>query len=401
MLNSFPQERVGIQKSSGASWNDIPAIVQSGLIVVLSTSIPLEEGDLITRQLPGGVEERFVVEDRGYQAAAFGMPAHFQAKVRRAAVEDLDSPTPISSTQNRSVFVVHGRDLTARDALFEFLRAIGLRPIEWSQAVDLTAKPSPSIPEVLERAFAEAAAVVVLLTGDDEAYLAPRLRNPGESHYETTLTPQPRANVLFEAGMAFGIHYNRTVLVQFGELRPFSDIAGRYVIRLTNDTAKRQELAQRLKAAGCPVDLTGTDWHKAGDFRSPNSAPLPHASFAVAPAHNGILSPAGTPALATNVEVGDPTRLDASGFSCRFYKRSGPYWHLTWKLNVFNKTRGDSAYRIRLNFADEEGFVLDHTIEQPETLIAPNQQKTLSGSYLLAAEIAQRVSQVTAHVSRS
>src|SRR5437016_10589538 len=33
------------------------------------------------------------------------------------------------------VFVVHGRDTRLRDELYTFLRALGLNPIEWSQAI--------------------------------------------------------------------------------------------------------------------------------------------------------------------------------------------------------------------------------------------------------------------------
>ena len=38
----------------------------------------------------------------------------------------------------RKVFVVHGRNGAARTAMFAFLRAIGLDPIEWSVAVQMT-----------------------------------------------------------------------------------------------------------------------------------------------------------------------------------------------------------------------------------------------------------------------
>ncbi|HVT18367.1 MAG TPA: TIR domain-containing protein [Thermoanaerobaculia bacterium] len=399
MLGKLARDRVGIQKAGGDIWTDVPAAVQPGLIIFPSASIPLEEGDVITRQLPSGLEERFVVEDRGYHAGVVGIPAHYQAKVRRLPAAHPPDPAP-ATADNRSVFVVHGKDLTARDGLFEFLRAIGLKPLEWSQAVDLTEKAAPSISEVLEHAFGEAAAVVVLLTGDDEAYLAPRLRSPGEPEHEFTLTPQPRANVLFEAGMAFGIHQERTVLVQLGDIRPFSDIAGRYVIRLTNDTKKRQEVAHRLRAAGCPVDLSGTDWHSAGHFTaakpsSPTSSP-PTTVPAVLPNDDDAL---GILPLATTVEVADPERLHASGLASHVFKKSSQFWQITWKVDVFNKTRGNATYRIRLDFADAAGFVLDHTIEQPQALTAPNQQKTLSGMYRLDAEVAPRVKQVTANVS--
>lgn len=63
-----------------------------------------------------------------------------------------------------------------------------------------------------------------------------------------------------------GKNPHRTVLVEVGKLRPFSDIAGRHTLRWSDSSEKRQELANRLKAAGCEVNLTGTDWHKSGNF---------------------------------------------------------------------------------------------------------------------------------------
>lgn len=40
----------------------------------------------------------------------------------------------------KTVFVVHGRNESARDSMFQFLRALGLEPLEWDQAVSLTKK---------------------------------------------------------------------------------------------------------------------------------------------------------------------------------------------------------------------------------------------------------------------
>jgi hypothetical protein len=65
-------------------------------------------------------------------------------------------------TDPRKIFVVHGRNSQARDAMFTFLRAIGLDPIEWSEAVRLTQKPNPFIGEILDTAFHYAQAVLVL-----------------------------------------------------------------------------------------------------------------------------------------------------------------------------------------------------------------------------------------------
>ncbi len=164
------------------------------------------------------------------------------------------------------IFVVHGRNVAARDAMFTFLRAIGLQPIEWSEAINLTPGASPYIGEVLKHAFERAMAIVVLFTGDDEARLRPQYQAGEDDTYDTSLTPQARPNVLFEAGLAFGVHPDRTILVELGPLRPFSDIGGRHVVRISNTTESRQNLAMRLQKAGCEVNLLGTDWHSAGNF---------------------------------------------------------------------------------------------------------------------------------------
>jgi predicted nucleotide-binding protein len=173
-----------------------------------------------------------------------------------------------TSQDTRNVFVVHGRNLEARNSLFRFLRSIGLKPLEWSQAIKSTGKASPFIGEILDVAFTQAQAVVVLMTPDDVAQLRDPFRSSSDHPYESQLTGQARPNVLFEAGMAMGRNPNRTIIIELGTLRPFSDIAGRHTIRLSNDSAARQELAQRLETAGCPVDLTGRDWHAEGDFTS-------------------------------------------------------------------------------------------------------------------------------------
>jgi len=166
------------------------------------------------------------------------------------------------------VFVVHGRNPLARESMFQFLRAIGLKPIEWSQATTMSGKGAPFISEILEVAFSNAQAVVVLITGDDEAKLRNDYLRNSDPIFEKVFTPQARPNVLFEAGMAFGYHPDRTILVEIGETRPFSDIAGRHIIRINNSSESRQDLAQRLKNAGCVVDISGTDWHNVGDFEN-------------------------------------------------------------------------------------------------------------------------------------
>jgi hypothetical protein len=105
------------------------------------------------------------------------------------------------------------------------------------------------------------------MTPDDVAYLHPSLADPGDPDCEAHL--QPRPNVLFEAGMAMARDPDRTVIVELGQVRVFSDIHGRHRIRLDNSVKKRQDLAERLRTANCAVDTTGSDWHRAGDLNPP------------------------------------------------------------------------------------------------------------------------------------
>lgn len=170
-----------------------------------------------------------------------------------------------SSVDARRVWVVHGRNGALRSSIFDFLRALDLDPIEWESAVALTGTGAPYIGQVLDTAFGQARAVVVLLTGDDEARLRSELIE-ADNATEGELHPQPRPNVLFEAGMAFGRHPERTILVQIGRLRPFSDVAGRHLIHFTGSATDRNALATRLETAGCKVRREGPDWLTAGKF---------------------------------------------------------------------------------------------------------------------------------------
>jgi predicted nucleotide-binding protein len=171
---------------------------------------------------------------------------------------------PIRS--GRSVFVVHGRNENVRVAMFTFLRSIGLEPLEWTEIVEATKDAAPFVGEVLEKGFSMATAAVVLLTPDDEARLRPEYHTPNDPEYETKLSSQPRPNVLFEAGMAMALFPKKTVLVQVGPIRPFSDISGIHLLQLDDSIAKRKALAKRLEVAGCNVDLNNTEWHTAGKF---------------------------------------------------------------------------------------------------------------------------------------
>lgn len=171
--------------------------------------------------------------------------------------------------KDNSVFVVHGRNDQLRRSLFDFLRALGLKPLEWEKVVLMTKKTNPYIGDILDNTMSKVQAVVVLFSPDDEAKLRAEFITRSDGPSERKLRGQPRPNVLFEAGLALGRHPDKTILVEVGKLRKFSDIAGRHVVRLSNEYSKRNDLANRLENLGCKVDKQGTDWTKAGDFTVP------------------------------------------------------------------------------------------------------------------------------------
>jgi predicted nucleotide-binding protein len=170
------------------------------------------------------------------------------------------------TVDNRTVFVVHGRNDSARQAMFDFLRALDLNPLEWGQVVRATGRTNPYIGEVLEKGFSIAQAIVVLFTPDDEARLCQQFWDSRDDPHETILTGQPRQNVLLEAGMALGRDPDRTIIVELGRLRPISDLGGRHVVRMDNSQKGRVELKNRLEIAKCAVNATGVDWLAAGNF---------------------------------------------------------------------------------------------------------------------------------------
>jgi predicted nucleotide-binding protein len=166
------------------------------------------------------------------------------------------------------VFVVHGRNGKIRSSMFSFLRSIGVEPLEWNEVKKLTKKASPYIGEILDVAFKNAQAIVVLFTPDDEAKLKDEFINIDDPDDEKVLTPQARPNVIFEAGMALGRMEDRTIIIQFGKLRNFSDISGRHIIRFLDNPEKRYELVEHLKNAGVDVNIDGrTEWLSVGDFK--------------------------------------------------------------------------------------------------------------------------------------
>lgn len=139
------------------------------------------------------------------------------------------NPVPSKKHEvENSVFIVHGRDHEARDALEHYLRAIGITVIDWKAAKAMKSGMKTNA-EIVRFGIDAAQAVLVLFTPDEIRHLRPALNEKNEpAGY------QPRPNVLFEAGWAFGAHHEKTLVIEVGMSgTPLSDLDGFNNVRLS------------------------------------------------------------------------------------------------------------------------------------------------------------------------
>lgn len=174
-------------------------------------------------------QEQYLAQIHGFEAFVRSSISELEILLPQHTNEEMkeDARMTAEASDQRRVFVVHGRNMEARDAMFTFLRAIDLDPIEWEEAIAMTGEGTPYIGDAIDIAFTNAQAAVILLTGDDMVRLGRRYLSDHDPADEKHLSPQARPNVLFEMGMAFGKYPHRTVIVALGATRQFSDTVGR------------------------------------------------------------------------------------------------------------------------------------------------------------------------------
>jgi predicted nucleotide-binding protein len=139
----------------------------------------------------------------------------------------------------RKVFVVHGHDDGAREAVARFLERIGFEAIVLHEQ----ANRGRTVIEKIE-AHGDVDFAVVLLTPDDEG----RARNGN-------LEPRARQNVLLELGYFIGrLGRERVCALKRGEVEIPSDFAGVVWQAMDDGGGWRQTLSRELEAAGHEVD---------------------------------------------------------------------------------------------------------------------------------------------------
>ncbi len=189
------------------------------------------------------------------------MPEVFQGYLREGrdqavalleqAIRSLEEEMPAGATdgglaidysQNRKVFVVHGRDGAPREAVARFLERLGFQPVILHEQ----ANQGRTVIEKVE-ANSGVGFAIVLLTPDDEGALQ------GDP-----LQPRARQNVLLELGYFIGkLDRSRVCTLKVGDLEIPSDWRGVVDEAFDAGGGWKQTLARELEAAGYDVD-----WNK-------------------------------------------------------------------------------------------------------------------------------------------
>src|SRR5205807_687939 len=133
----------------------------------------------------------------------------------------------------KKIFIIHGRNKKARQEMGTFVRALGLKPINFGE-LRAEMGGAPTVADIIERGMAEAQGVIALVTPDEYAAVRHDFRQRVDRPVDI-MRWQARPNVIFEAGMAFGRDRTRVLFVLLGDPQLFTDVDGIHVLRPTND----------------------------------------------------------------------------------------------------------------------------------------------------------------------
>lgn len=142
---------------------------------------------------------------------------------------------------SNGIFVVHGHDEGAREAVARFIGQIGLEPIILHER--------PNKGRTLITKFREESAdigfAVVLMTPDDH----------GAKADESDAQPRARQNVVFELGFFIGkLGPERVAALVKGNIERPSDFEGVVYIDLDDACGWKLKLTRELEAAGFKID---------------------------------------------------------------------------------------------------------------------------------------------------
>jgi predicted nucleotide-binding protein len=126
-------------------------------------------------------------------------------------------------SQPNTAFLICGRDNKSNDAITELMFSWGVSTMTWTRAKVLartTLGRTPTIFEIVQAGMRESQCIIALFTPDMNGTLR---REFVRDAREGAGLRQPRANVLFEAGVALGLYPDKTILVDMGSVEIGSD----------------------------------------------------------------------------------------------------------------------------------------------------------------------------------
>ena len=159
----------------------------------------------------------------------------------------------IAAAESRAVFVVHGHDDGAKNAVARLIDQLHFNPVILHEQ----SNRGQTVIEKFER-HSDVAFAVVLLTDDDMGAAKPAAAN---------LKPRARQNVVLELGYFIGrLGRENVAVLSVPGLELPSDLAGVIPIEYDKRGAWKSELASEMKAAGLAVDMN--DLHRTSDATS-------------------------------------------------------------------------------------------------------------------------------------
>jgi hypothetical protein len=109
MVKDLIDSLVTLVKPDGKVIENIPAHVQSKLIIITDETIPIEIGDHLLRKLNNGLSDDFIVENYAhYDHNIMGMDSHAQIKVRRSGSPSNQATIIHNVTNNNITNTQHG-----------------------------------------------------------------------------------------------------------------------------------------------------------------------------------------------------------------------------------------------------------------------------------------------------
>lgn len=152
---------------------------------------------------------------------------------------------PLAPTlpKSNSVFLVHGHDEGAKQAVARFLERAGVTPVILQEQVNR----GMTVIEKFEEFAARAGFAVVLMTPDDVGYAVGR---------EEDKKHRPRQNVVLELGYFAGsLGRGKTLVLTKGDIEMPSDVIGLVYEPMDRGEGWKVRLCRELKAAGFDIDM--------------------------------------------------------------------------------------------------------------------------------------------------